>query len=135
MKRGIERKLVMIGATWNLFTSLMTLFGYYRWFNREGSQAFQGVEVELAIVGTSLIDNISRIILTFGLFIFVMAIVNFLVGLHLKDGQIQTKIWIWLGIWAFVQLLTSDVIGFLIFMFAFVIYLAKNKAIRLANTH
>lgn len=133
MNRGIERKLIMSGAVWNLFTSLMTLFGYYRWFNEQGAQALEGESAELTIVGTSLVGNISRVILAFGLFMLIIAIINFLVGVHLKDNQIQKKTMVWLGIWVIIQLICTDIIGFLIYLFAFIIYLAKNKAVRLAN--
>lgn len=133
MKRGLERKLVMSGAVWNLFTALMTLFGYHSWFNEQGAQALKDTNQELLLVSTSLIDSVSSVILTFGLFMFVMAIINFLVGVHLKDNKIQKKIIIWIGIWTVVQLLSMDVVGFLIYMFAFVFYLSRNKAIRLAQ--
>ncbi|MCZ0702463.1 uncharacterized protein YneF (UPF0154 family) [Natronobacillus azotifigens] len=133
MKRGLERKLVMMGATWNLFTALVTLFGYYGWFHDEGIKALQGANQELLVTGTSMMENISSVILTFGLFMFVMAIMNFLVGVHLKDNQIQKKITVWLCIWMVIQLLSMDIIGFLLYMLAFVFYLSKNKAIRLSE--
>lgn len=135
MKRGLERKLVMTGAIWNLFTALMTLFGYYRWFNDAGAQALEGSNADLAIVGTSLMGNVSRVILAFGLFMFVMAIINFLVGVHLKDNQIQKRTMIWLALWAVIQLASMDVVGFLIYMLAFVFYFAKNKAIRMNKSY
>lgn len=126
--RKLERYLIMAGATWNLFTALMTLFGYYRWFNNQINIAAQGQPTDVAIVSTALAGNVSRVILVFGLFMFAVSIINFLVGVHLKDRQIQKWILRWLIIWSLIQLLFLDIIGFLIFLFGFIIYKAKNKA-------
>lgn len=133
MKRGLERRLIMSGAVWNLFTALLTLFGYYGWFNDQVNLALEGQSVEIQVVSTSLAGNVSRVILAFGLFMFVMAIINFLVGVHLKDGEIQKNITRWLIVWIVIQLISMDIIGFLLYLFAFIFYKAKNKAVYLAQ--
>lgn len=129
MKRGLERKLVMAGAGWNLFTALVTIFGYYGWFNDQVNRVIVGESSDMQIVSTSLATNVSRVILAFGLFMFVMSIINFLVVVHLKDGQIQKRITTWLIIWMVIQIVSMDIIGFLLYLFAFIFYKAKNKAI------
>lgn len=131
MKRGLERKLIMTGAVWNLFTALVTLFGYYGWFNNQVNLAIAGKASDVQIVSTSFAGNVSRVILAFGLFMFAMSIINFLVGVHLKDGQIQKRITTWLIIWIVIQIASMDIIGFLLYLFAFIFYKAKNKAIML----
>ncbi|MBP1969294.1 hypothetical protein J2Z83_001398 [Virgibacillus natechei] len=135
MNRGLERKLLIIGSIWNLFTSLLTIFSYNTWFNKEGAQQLQNADFNLMITGTQLIDNLSRVILTFGLFMFVGSIVNFLVALKMQDNIIQYKVLIWIFIWGIVQLFSMDIIGFVIFLIAFVIYLSKNKAVNLSKMH
>ncbi|WP_084309297.1 hypothetical protein [Alkalihalobacterium bogoriense] len=134
VSRGLERKLLIAGSVWNLVTSLITIFSYYSWFNREGAQRLENVDMNTAIAGSQMINNILQVILMFGLFIFVGAIITFLVAVKIKDNEIQSKVVIWIAVWGLVQLASMDFIGFAIFLIAFVIYLAKNKAIRLAKT-
>ncbi|MFD1848602.1 hypothetical protein [Oceanobacillus bengalensis] len=133
MNRGLERKLLFTGAGWNLFTALLTIFSYHTWFNNQGAKQLGNADGSTLLVGTHLLDNVSKVILTFGLFMFVASILNFLIAVKLKDNMIQKKVLIWIGIWAAVQLATMDVIGFVIYLLAFVIYFAKNKAIKLSN--
>lgn len=133
MNRKLERILLFVGSTWNLVTSLLTMFSYNTWFNREGAQQLENTDAGTMILGTHLIDNISKVILTFGLFMFVGSIVNFLIAIKIKDNKIQYNIMIWIAIWGIVQLISMDILGFIIYMVAFVIYLAKNKAIKISK--
>ncbi|MGN8645978.1 hypothetical protein ACTNEO_06080 [Gracilibacillus sp. HCP3S3_G5_1] len=133
MKRGLERKLLIVGAIWNLTTALLTIFSYNSWFNRQGAKQLENADMETMIAGSQMVNNISSIIFIFGLFTLVGAIINFLVAVKLRDNEIQKSVMIWVGIWTAIQLLSMDIIGFLIYMVAFVIYTAKNKAIRLSN--
>jgi len=133
MSRMHERILLMVGCVWNLFTGLLTIFSYNTWFKQNGKAKLQALDIDEQFVGSHLMDNISHVIMVFGLFMFVAAIVNFLIFKNIKDNTIQKKMLVWIGIWAVIQLASMDVIGFVIFMVAFVLYIAKNKAIRLAN--
>jgi hypothetical protein len=133
MKRGLERKLLIVGSVWNLITSLLTIFSYYTWFDQEGAQRLESADLNTLIAGSQMINNILQVILMFGLFMLVGAIVNFLIAVKIKDNEIQYKILIWIGVWGIVQLVSMDLIGFVIFLIAFVIYLAKNKAIKLGK--
>lgn len=132
MKRTAERTLLLIGACWNLVTALLTIFSYNTWFSNEGAKQFENTEKNMQLVGTHLMNNVSNIIFIFGLFVLLGAIFNFIIALRLKDNQIQNKLLVWIGIWGVFQLLTMDIVGFLLFLFAFVLYLAKNKAIKLS---
>lgn len=133
MSRKTERVLLFVGSIWNLITSLLTIFSYNTWFNREGAQQLENTDHGTLILGTHLIDNISKVILTFGLFVFVGSIVNFLIAVKMKDNMIQHRIMIWIAIWGIVHLASMDILGFVIYMIAFIVYLAKNKAIRLSQ--
>ncbi|WP_096189022.1 hypothetical protein [Evansella halocellulosilytica] len=133
MNRGLERKLLITGSLWNLITALLTMFSYYTWFKREGAQRLELVDQSTALAGSQMVNNILDVILLFGIFMLVGAIVNFIIAIKMKDNQIQNKVIIWIGIWGAVQLLSMDLIGFAIFSIAFVIYLAKNKAVRLSQ--
>ncbi len=133
MKRSIERNLLFVGSTWNLITSLLTIFSYNTQFNKEGARLFEKANTGTQIIGTNLMGNISKVILGFGLFILLGSIINFFIAIKIKDNMIQYNFMIWILIWAFIQLVTMDIIGFIIFMIAFIIYSAKNKAIKLSR--
>lgn len=133
MSRGLERKILIAGSLWNVITSLLTIFSYNTWFQQEGSQQFENLDRDTYVLGTHLIENISRIIMLFGLFIFVGAIINFLIAIKMEDHTIQKHVIIWIAFWGIVQLISMDLIGVIIFTVAFVIYIARNKAIRLAE--
>ncbi|MFS0752404.1 hypothetical protein [Oceanobacillus sp. 1P07AA] len=132
MYRKTERRLLFVGATWNLITSLLTIFSYNTWFQAQGKVVLEGAEAESLVIGASMLDNISKVILTFGLFVFVGAIINFLIAVKLKDNTIQKSFLIWIGVWSVIQLASMDILGFVIYLLIFIIYLAKNKAIRLS---
>jgi|SRR5690625_308400 len=132
MTRKTERTMLFIGSIWNLITSLLTMFSYHTWFNREGAQQLESIDIGTLILGTHLIDNISKVILTFGLFVFVGSIINFFIAIKLKDNMIQPKVMIWIASWGIIQLVSMDILGFIIYMIAFVIYFAKNKAVKIA---
>lgn len=132
MKRGFERKLIMIGALWNLVTSLLTIFSYNSWFTSQGEKQLQNLDTNTMIAGSQMVNNVSKIIFIFGLFVLIGAIVNFLVATKIKDNEIQYKLIIWIGVWAILQILSMDVIGFVLYILAFVLYMAKNKAIKLS---
>lgn len=133
MSRKLEKSLLIVGSIWNLVTSLLTIFSYNTWFHKEGTYQLDSADMNTMIVGTQMLGNISKVILTFGLFMFVGSIINFLIAIKMKDGLIQNKILIWIGVWGIIQLISMDIIGFVIFMVVFIIYLAKNKAIKLAR--
>ncbi|MFD2654978.1 DUF4064 domain-containing protein [Gracilibacillus thailandensis] len=133
MKRGLERKLLITGAVWNLITALLTIFSYNSWFNRQGEQQLKNADMETMIAGSQMVNNISSIIFIFGLFTLIGALISFFVAVKLRDNEIQKKVMIWVGIWTVIQLLSMDILGFLVYMIAFIIYVAKNKAIRLSN--
>ncbi|UJW59202.1 hypothetical protein HXZ66_18185 [Bacillus sp. A116_S68] len=132
MSRSLERKLLIIGAAWNMITALLTIFNYYSWFNREGAQRLEAVDLNTAIAGSQMVNNILQIILIFGIFMLVGAIITFLVAVKIRDNEIQRKVVIWIGFWAVVQLMSMDLIGVSIYLIAFVVYLAKNKAIKMS---
>src|SRR5699024_10561411 len=112
MKRGLERKLLIVGSIWNLVTALLTIFSYNSWFTREGEKQLLNSDTNTMIAGSQMINNISSIIFLFGLFMLVGSLVNFLIAVKLKDNQIQYKLMTWIAIWAAIQLLSMDILGF-----------------------
>ncbi|MFA9458013.1 hypothetical protein ACERJO_14745 [Halalkalibacter sp. AB-rgal2] len=134
VSRKLERTFIIIGAAWNLVIALVTMFQYYTWFQREGAIKLEETDMNTMIAGSQMVNNVLQVILIYSLFIFVGAIVNFLIAVKLQDDEIQYKVLIWIGVWAAIMLTMTDIIGFALYSIAFVMYLAKNKAIKLAHT-
>lgn len=132
MSRKLERVLLMVGAAWNIITALLTIFGYSSWFENTGINTLRYTEVT-PMEASVLIKNISTVVLVFGLGMFVGGIITLIVARNIKNNIIQNNILIWVGIWGIVQFLAGDAIGFCLFSIVFVIYLAKNKAIKLSQ--
>ncbi|GIN56051.1 hypothetical protein J8TS2_03700 [Lederbergia ruris] len=133
MKRGAERKLLIAGSIWNMFTALITIFGYSIWFKKTGVKGLEETTLDHVFATTTVIDHVTKLIVMFGLLIFVGAIINFIISRKMRDGEIQPKILIWIACWGVFLLFTMDIIGFVLYLIAFVLYLAKNKAIKLSE--
>ncbi|WP_260681914.1 hypothetical protein [Alkalicoccobacillus porphyridii] len=85
------------------------------------------------LAGSQMVNNVLQVILLFGIFTLIGAIITFFLAVKMKDHSIQKGIMIWIAVWGMILLFSMDILGFLLFLIAFVIYLAKNKAIRLAD--
>lgn len=133
MSRKLERTLLMIGSGWNMIVSLITIFGYSTWFRNAGIQRItnNGKNIQF---NSRLLDNITLIIMVFGLLILVGALFNVYVAWHIQDGEIQKKVMIWMIIWGIVNLISCDPIGFGIYLITFVMYYSRNKSIKLAKS-
>ncbi|WP_231686850.1 hypothetical protein [Bacillus sp. JCM 19034] len=133
ISRKLERTFMIIGAAWNLVISLVTMFQYYTWFQHEGALRLEETDINTMIAGSQMVNNVLQVILIYSLFIFVGAIVNFLIAVKVQDDEIQYKVLIWIGVWSAIMLAMMDIVGFALYSIAFVMYLAKNKAIKLKN--
>lgn len=133
MSRKLERTLLMIGSGWNMIVSLITIFGYSTWFRNAGIQRItnNGKNIQF---NSRLLDNITLIIMVFGLLILVGALFNVYVAWHIQDGEIQKKVMIWMIIWGIVNLISCDPIGFGIYLITFVMYYSRNKSIKLVKS-
>lgn len=123
----------MIGSGWNMIVSLITIFGYSTWFRNAGIQRItnNGKNIQF---NSRLLDNITLIIMVFGLLILVGALFNVYVAWHIQDGEIQKKVMIWMIIWGIVNLISCDPIGFGIYLITFVMYYSRNKSIKLVKS-
>lgn len=133
MSRKLERTLLMIGSGWNIITSLITIFGYSTWFRNAGMGKIQANGKNMQF-NSRLLDNVTLVIMVFGLLILAGALFNFYVARHVQDGVIQKKVMIWIAVWGILNLLSSDPIGFGIYLIAFVMYFSRNKSIRLTKS-
>ena len=134
MSRGMERKLLIVAASWNIITAIITIFGYSLWFKRTGVEGLDSSTLNRFMASSTFVDHISKVIVTFGLFIFVGSLISYIVAKNLRDDEIQYKSLIWIGCWGVIMLLSMDLIGFALYLITFVVYLSKNKAVKLLQS-
>jgi len=134
MSRGMERKLLIVAASWNIITAIITIFGYSLWFKRTGVEGLDSSTLNGFMASSTFVDHISKVIVTFGLFIFVGSLISYIVAKNLRDDEIQYKSLIWIGCWGVIMLLSMDLIGFALYLITFVVYLSKNKAVKLLQS-
>lgn len=134
MSRGMERKLLIVAASWNVITAIITIFGYSLWFKRTGVGELDSSTLNGFMASSTFIDHISKVIVTFGLLIFVGALISYIVARNLRDDEIQYKSLVWIGCWGIIMLLSMDLIGFALYLITFVVYLSKNKAVKLLQS-
>lgn len=134
MKRNLERNILRLGGTWNLINGLITILGYGTWLKSEGiSLISMGSELETR-TGGAILDSAYIIAVVYGLLQIIIGITNYIIVKNVRNNQIQKSVVIWLATLMTLSLVTMDVVGSLIYVVLFVIYQARNKAIRIVKT-
>lgn len=131
MKRRSEKLSLYLGASWNIFTSILTIFGYSKWFKNEGILAFEKAN-QVDYFSTSLIESLVNIIMVFGLFMLMIGIVNFFVAHSMNKEIYNTKVFMWLLFCIVIQFLSFDIIGILLYLITATLYMARKKAYKLS---
>ncbi|MFP7331974.1 hypothetical protein SFC23_01260 [Shouchella clausii] len=132
MRRSFERRCLIVGGVWNITTALLTIFGYSPWFKQSGTKRLENETAETMLVTSQLISDVINVVLLFGLFVLVGGVISLVIATKIKDNEIQNGILIWTGLWAALLFLAMDIIGFAVFFMAFMMYVSKNKAIKIA---
>ena len=131
MKRRSEKLSLYLGASWNIFTSILTIFGYSKWFKNEGILAFEKAN-QVDYFSTSLIESLVNIIMVFGLFMLMIGIVNFFVANSMNKEIYNKKVFIWLLFCIVIQFLSFDIVGILLYLVTATLYMARKKAYKLS---
>jgi hypothetical protein len=132
VRRSFERRCLIVGGVWNITTALLTIFGYSAWFKQSGTKRLENETAETMLVTSQLISDVINVVLLFGLFVLVGGVISLVIATKIKDNEIQNGILIWTGLWAALLFLAMDIIGFAVFFMAFMMYVSKNKAIKIA---
>ncbi|WP_263705686.1 hypothetical protein [Shouchella tritolerans] len=132
MRRSFERRCLLVGGVWNITTALLTIFGYSAWFKQSGVKRLENETVDTMLATSQLISDVINVVLLFGLFMLVGGVVSLVIARKLKDNDIQNGILIWTGLWGALLFLAMDIIGFALYFMAFMMYVSKNKAIKIA---
>lgn len=118
--------MLRTGATWNILNGIITLFVYSPWIKNSMFENMSGETLGL----NYLSENLNDFVMTYSLLIITIGICNLYLSTRLFDGEVCTKIPIWLFIFGLISYLSMDVISAVLYIVCSVISLAKNKALK-----
>lgn len=128
MNRKLERKLIYIGAIWEIITGLLTIIFYASFIKKEGmgikETSFAKAEAIQSLFGSLYMFSVS-----FGMLFIALGLINFLAAKNLKDNVVTVKVPIWLFIIGLASYFLMDILSSLMFLSAGILALAKNKSI------
>lgn len=130
MKRKLEKNILRAGAVWDVVVGLITMFGYYPWFEEQGLAAMQNNE-NYDYLSSSLVGTISKVVMIVALATILMGILSWVAAKDMRDNKIEKGRMRWMLFCVVVHLLIYDVVGIVFYLVAFVLYVSKNKALKL----
>ncbi|MFK9092032.1 hypothetical protein [Bacillus salipaludis] len=128
MNRKLERRLIMVGSTWQIVSGLLTIFVYASYIKNEGLNSSYNTLAKLE-AAQSIFGSLYMFSVTFGMLFVILGILNFVLAKRLKDDQAEVKKPIWFILLGFASYLVMDLLGSLMFLSAGILALAKNKSI------
>ncbi|QCJ40781.1 hypothetical protein FAY30_02030 [Bacillus sp. S3] len=128
MNRKLERRLIMVGSTWQIVSGLVTIFVYASYIKNEGLNSSYNTLAKLEAV-QSIFGSLYMFSVSFGMLFVILGIVNFVLAKTLKDDKAEVKKPIWFILLGFSSYLMMDLLGALMFLSAGIVALAKNKSI------
>lgn len=133
MNRKIEKNLLRVGAGWDICIGLVTMFGYYPWFEEQGIVAFQH-QNQYDYLQSSLVGMISKVVLIVALSTILMGVISWINAKNMKDKQINKGTIRWMIACIVIHLVIYDVVGVIFYLLATIMYMSKNKAIKMMKT-
>lgn len=128
MNRKLERRLIMVGSTWQIVSGLLTIFVYASYIKNEGLNSSYNTLAKLE-AAQSIFGSLYMFSVSFGMLFVILGIINFVLAKSLKDDQAEVKKPIWFILLGFASYLVMDLLGSLMFLSAGILALAKNKSI------
>lgn len=128
MNRKLERRLIMVGSTWQIVSGLLTIFVYASYIKNEGLNSSHNTLAKLE-AAQSIFGSLYLFSVSFGMLFVILGIVNFVLAKSLKDDLAEVKKPIWFILLGFASYLVMDLLGSLMFLSAGILALAKNKSI------
>ncbi|UGB33190.1 hypothetical protein [Metabacillus sp. B2-18] len=128
MNRKLERRLILIGAIWQIISGLLTIFLYASYIKSEGLKASYNSVAKLEAL-ESVFGSLYMFSVTFGMMFVVLGILNIWLSKTLRDDQIEMKKPIWFILLGLASYFVMDILGSIMFLSAGFLALAKNKSI------
>ncbi|SDM51847.1 hypothetical protein SAMN04488137_0539 [Fictibacillus solisalsi] len=132
MNRKLERKLVVIGASWQILSGLLTIFAYGSYIKSKGSSIHDTSFAQMKAI-QSLFGSLYSFTVTFGMLFVILGIVNLYLVRSLKDDKVEVKRSVWFLVLGVSSYFLMDFIGAVLFLSAGILALAKNKTISRLN--
>lgn len=132
MNRKLERKLVVIGASWQILSGLLTIFAYGSYIKSKGSGIHDTSFAQMKAM-QSLFGSLYSFTVTFGMLFVILGIVNLYLVRSLKDDKVEVKRSVWFLVLGVSSYFLMDFIGAVLFLSAGILALAKNKTISRLN--
>lgn len=131
MSRNIERKLVYVVGSWQLVHGLFTIL-YYSIFQRNTVST----AIYYQFDGMLSAGTIFAVINTFGTLVMGIGLFNLVAARnYMKDNTISKKIGAWLILIGLFSYFIMDMPSLVLAMSAGILYLAKNKSIKVNHRH
>lgn len=128
MNRRLERKLIFIGAIWEIITGVITIFFYASLIKKQGlgvkETSFAKIEAVNSIFGSLYMFSVS-----FGMLFIALGLINLFLAKNLKDHDVTVKVPIWFLFIGLASYFMMDIPSSLMFLSAGILALAKNKSI------
>ncbi|WP_156351149.1 hypothetical protein [Neobacillus vireti] len=135
VNRKLERRLLMVGSTWQILSGLLTIFVYASYIKNKGLNSSYNTLAKLE-AAQSIFGSLYMFSVSFGMLFVILGILNFVLAKTLKDDKAEVKKPIWFILLGVASYLVMDLLGALMFLSAGILALAKNKSIsKLVNCH
>lgn len=131
MSRKLERKLIYITGIWQILDGLITIL-FYGMYQRNQFSSLAGLSFEQAKGIESIFGSIFMFISIFGTLLMGLGMINLVTARnYMKDHVSSAKVGIWLLVVGIFSYFIMDIVSLVLTMTAAVLYLAKNKSIRM----
>lgn len=133
MERKLERNILKLAGVWNIINGLITVLAYSSWLKVGGIAEITTMQSGQAQISGSILDSVYMVTVGYGFLQIIIGVINFIVVRSMRNNAIQVGFIVWIVSLALISLTTLDVIGTLVYTVLFVIYQARNKAIKISS--
>ncbi|MEK5389629.1 hypothetical protein NSQ59_04485 [Margalitia sp. FSL K6-0131] len=125
MNRKLEKRLILVGAIWEIISGLITVLFYATSIKKQGLTVVPNMEAMQSIFG-----SLYMFAVTFGMLFIAIGFINLYLSRQMKNEHVEKKIPIWFIIVGLASYFVMDILGALMFLSAGILALAKNKSVR-----
>lgn len=129
MNRKLERRLVLIGAIWEIFTGAVTMLFYASAIKKQGLSVRETSFGKMEAI-QSLFGSMYMFAVTFGMIFITLGFINLYLMNKLDEQKIEVKLPVWFIFVGLVSYLLMDIPGAVLYLSAGILALAKNKSMR-----
>jgi hypothetical protein len=129
VNRKLERRLVLIGAIWEIFTGTVTILFYASVIKKQGLSVRETSFEKMEAI-QSLFGSMYMFAVTFGMIFITLGFINLYLMNKLDEQKIEVKLPVWFIFVGLGSYLLMDIPGAVLYFSAGILALAKNKSMR-----